>query len=173
MNFEVFCKRILFVNVVVNNGTFSHGLDFMKILTLILLMLPAFASAEIYKWVDENGRVHFGDSPKEKDKAEKVVVDVVSYEFVKVEPVNYSRSTSTPAANNKVVMYSASWCGYCKKARSYFMANNIDFIEYDIERDGAAARRFREMGGKGVPVILVGDRKMSGFSIDRFQSIYQ
>ncbi|WP_198147347.1 glutaredoxin family protein [Gilvimarinus polysaccharolyticus] len=36
-------------------------------------------------------------------------------------------------APTRVVMY-ASWCGYCKKARRYFRANNIPFTEYDIEK---------------------------------------
>ena len=33
----------------------------------------------------------------------------------------------------KVVMYSTSWCGYCKKAKNYFEANKIAYIEKDIE----------------------------------------
>ena len=34
----------------------------------------------------------------------------------------------------KIVMYGADWCGYCKKLREEFQADNIDFIEIDVEK---------------------------------------
>ena len=33
----------------------------------------------------------------------------------------------------QVVMYSTSWCGYCKKARRYFKQQKIPFEEYDVD----------------------------------------
>ena len=48
-----------------------------QLLTMALL-LPVAAHAEIYRWTDENGNVHFGDKPVEEGaagKAEAVVVD--------------------------------------------------------------------------------------------------
>lgn len=47
-------------------------------LLLLLLILAAPAHAEIYKWVDENGKVHFGDRVPEqyKDQAGDVDVEV-------------------------------------------------------------------------------------------------
>lgn len=35
----------------------------MRYLLLSVLLLPALASAEIYRWTDEQGRVHFGARP--------------------------------------------------------------------------------------------------------------
>mgnify|MGYP002150761156 CR=1 FL=1 len=52
-------------------------------------MIPSLVVAEIYKWVDGNGKVHFGDSPREEDNAKKIVVDVISYEYVKVENIEF------------------------------------------------------------------------------------
>lgn len=46
----------------------------MKTLCLILALLPLLASAEVYKWTDENGNVHFGDRPKNLNKAEVVEI---------------------------------------------------------------------------------------------------
>jgi len=43
----------------------------ISVVTLLCLCLLANESvAEIYKWVDDNGRVHYGDAPKNK-KAKK------------------------------------------------------------------------------------------------------
>ncbi len=33
------------------------------ILALAALLLPALASAQLYKWVDKDGKVHYGDQP--------------------------------------------------------------------------------------------------------------
>lgn len=35
----------------------------MRHLILIALLVPALASAEIYRWTDAQGRVHFGEKP--------------------------------------------------------------------------------------------------------------
>jgi len=46
-------------------------------LHLIALLLTVFCTpihAEIYKWVDENGKVHFSDAPHEEAKAETIEV---------------------------------------------------------------------------------------------------
>lgn len=140
---------------------------------LILLLLPIFGSAEIYKWVDEKGNVHFGDSPTKGDNAQKIEVDVISYEFVEVEDIQFYQPDPKETKRAKVEMFSAAWCGYCKKARQYFNEKKIPFVEYDIEKNSAANKRFKSLGGQGVPVILVGKKKMSGFSASRFESIYQ
>jgi len=34
-------------------------------------LLAAGASAEIYKWVDDQGNVHFGDKPRDRDQADR------------------------------------------------------------------------------------------------------
>ncbi|MDH1105937.1 hypothetical protein N5C55_07015 [Pseudomonas otitidis] len=69
-------------------------------------------------------------------------------------------------------MYSAAWCGYCKQASQYFRRNGISFVEYDIEKDQNARRAYDTIGGNGVPVILVGNKRLNGFTIADFQSIY-
>lgn len=74
---------------------------------------------------------------------------------------------------SKVVMYSTSWCGYCRKARKYFKANDIKFVEHDIERNLAAKQDYDRLGGNGVPLIVVGENKMNGFSRKRFDRLYQ
>lgn len=76
-------------------------------------------------------------------------------------------------AEEKVVMYATSWCPYCRQARNYFHQQGISYTEYDIERDANAKRRYQAFGGRGVPVIFVGKRRMNGFSVSGFNKIYQ
>jgi hypothetical protein len=47
-------------------------------LGMAVLLLPVCAHAEIYRWTDEHGNVHFGDKPMDEgtaDRAETVEVD--------------------------------------------------------------------------------------------------
>jgi glutaredoxin len=60
------------------------------------------------------------------------------------------------SGNVLVELYATSWCGYCRQMRDYFAQNNIQYVEFDIEADAAAAKRHAELGGRGVPLIHVG-----------------
>ena len=69
-------------------------------------------------------------------------------------------------------MYSTSWCGYCKKAARYFRQRGIPFRDYDIEKSEKAARDYKKLNGRGVPIILVGKRRMNGFDARTFEQLY-
>lgn len=73
----------------------------------------------------------------------------------------------------KVVMYSTQWCGYCNKARRYFKRNNIPYKEFDIEKNYSAKVDYQRLGGKGVPLIVMGGKVMRGFSERRFMKAYK
>ena len=47
-----------------------------RILLGVLVIFPAFmpASADVYRWVDTDGRVHFGDRPPADTQAEQIQV---------------------------------------------------------------------------------------------------
>ena len=68
------------------------------------------------------------------------------------------------AVQPEVVLYSTAWCGYCRKAREFFAANGIRYIEYDIEKNSLAFSEYRRLGGKGVPLITVGDDVVKGYN---------
>ena len=122
--------------------------------------------ADVYRWVDENGKVHYSDQPPSEQSAESLELKINSY-----ESVTYTDSSAD--VGKKVVMYSASWCGVCKKARRYFEENNIAYTEYDIEKDAKGKADFNRLKARGVPVILVGRKRMNGFSVDGFNDLYR
>ncbi len=43
-------------------------------ITLIFICLAAVAQAGIYKWVDKNGQVHYGEKPSASQKSEEIHV---------------------------------------------------------------------------------------------------
>jgi len=132
--------------------------------TIILLAgLFIFSSntyCEVYKWTDANGKVRYGDR---KPKA----IEPQTFEIKIDKPV-------TPAKEaEKVVMYSTSWSVHCEDARKYLSSHNIPFVNYDIEQDVEANKRYSELGGKGVPLILYKGEQMTGFSEAQFEQLYQ
>ena len=137
---------------------------YFSLSVLLLLFVAIPATAQIYKWTDENGQTHFGDRSPESRAADDIADKINS-----LTTVSYGNAGAVTI--DGVVMYSTSWCGYCKKARKYFAANNIAYRDYDIEKDRFAKSRYDRMDGRGVPVILVGDKRMNGFSVAGFKSL--
>jgi glutaredoxin len=139
------------------------------ILFALVLALGAIddpAHVDVYKSVVENGNVVFRDRPTTRSEAPRIEVKVVnSHENVSVEVV-------TAVAPQDVVMYSTAWAGYCKQAWAYFSNQGIAFTEKDIEKSASAKREHQRSGGTGVPLIIVGNRKMKGFSAARVDQIY-
>ncbi|MBW9266176.1 MAG: glutaredoxin family protein [Candidatus Thiodiazotropha sp. (ex. Lucinisca nassula)] len=122
----------------------------------------------IYKWRDENGKIHFGDKPPVSGESTPVTVKPNVYHAPPIEG-----KTGAGYRREKVVMYSTKRCGYCKKARAYFKRNAIPYVEYDVETSRKGKLDYKKLGGKGVPIILVGKRRLNGFSEAGFSEIYQ
>lgn len=78
-----------------------------------------------------------------------------------------ARAETTP----QVVMYATSWCPYCAKARAYFARAGIAYVEHDVEKSASANAEFKRLGGRGVPLILVGRERMNGFSEQGFEDM--
>jgi glutaredoxin len=139
--------------------------------TAILFLLSGNTSSRIYKWVDENGKTHFSSRPPTHVNAETVQPKITNIYSSPKLPES-SENSSLPISNKKVVMYSAVWCGVCKTAKNYFLKHQIPFKEYDIETSDKGRRDYKKLNGNGVPLILVGKQRMSGFSSSRFESLY-
>ena len=139
---------------------------------VILTLAPA--EAKVYKWTDAKGVLHFSDKPPPQDQVELVRVPATnSFRAAPVAEPSLARvEDRRPAKGKSVVMFSAEWCGYCRKARRFFQANGVAFRERDIEKEPAARREYERLGGAGVPLILVGDRRLTGFSEASFRRLY-
>ena len=72
-------------------------------------------------------------------------------------------SRPASAAKDKVKVYTTTWCGYCKRAKVYLAQRGIGYDEVDVEASDQGRREFASLGGRGVPVILVGPQRMDGY----------
>jgi glutaredoxin-like YruB-family protein len=153
---------------------------------LILILTLGISSAEIYKWVDENGVTHYSDSPTQSipeptetendeiqspepapaenpplpDVSHKGALDPDFFDFLD-ETQEDVVTVNTPT----VEIYETSWCGYCKKAKNFFRSQGIDFVVYDIEKDQQAARRMMTMTNRrAVPFVVINGQGIQGYS---------
>jgi glutaredoxin len=132
-------------------------------LVAMLVCMPASMAGTIYKWKDANGRVHIGDQPPDPSRAQQISVRVNTYKSGAVGGQEHALS----AAGKKVVIYTTSRCGYCKKAKAWFRSKGVPYTEYDVESSNKGKRDYKKLGGQGVPIILVGEQQLNGFSEGR------
>ena len=131
------------------------------VLALLSALLPAVADAQVYRWTDENGRVHYGDKPPAQAKTREVINRISSY--TGPAQVSSAPRSSPIKASARVVMYTTPTCGYCRQAKAHFNYRRVAFEERDVERSPEFRRQFDRLGGRGVPVILVGEKRMDGY----------
>ncbi|WWD22157.1 glutaredoxin [Kwoniella shandongensis] len=71
-------------------------------------------------------------------------------------------------ADNKVVVFSKSYCPYCKKAKSYLSEDTSDIaiLELDERDDGSAIQAYlKELNGQGtVPHVYINKEFIGGSS---------
>jgi glutaredoxin len=63
-----------------------------------------------------------------------------------------------------VLMLGAAWCPACKAATRFFVKNNINYCEYDMEKNAIGARLYQEVNGRGVPILFIGEHRIHGFN---------
>ena len=63
-----------------------------------------------------------------------------------------------------IVVYSKSWCPYCRMAKRLLAEKGQEWQEIDIERDPERRREMVARSGRTtVPQIWIGDRHIGGF----------
>jgi glutaredoxin-like YruB-family protein len=146
-----------------------------------------------YKYVDESGSIRFVERPEQVPSAQR---DGSRIEW-KAEPRSkasakpaasgwerVSRSiasrlgteSSSPSARSggqpEVVLYTTTWCGWCRKTIAHLDQNGIRYDNRDIERDRAAyADLKRKTGSTAVPVIEIDGEIVRGFDRDRIDNL--
>lgn len=146
----------------------KHGLIALCALAVLLAATPI--AAEVYKWTDKDGRVHYGDRPP-APQAPELLKDISVYEAD--APTNRSagprKRTADAAevascvASNGTTLYAASWCGQCKKQLALFgaSASALPYVECSADGSRNTTRACDSARIKGYPtwVFPSGERR--------------
>jgi glutaredoxin len=148
--------------------------DKMKkcILFLILLFfcLCNTATADYYKWVDENGNTQISDTPPPENKSAKDVE--VHKAPAPEEPANLQNENDS--AKNKpklpsIILFTKNDCNDCDKARDFLQSKKLAFTEYNMDTDKNAVAKRKELdSGDDVPFAVINKSHVFGFS----ESVY-
>ncbi len=62
-------------------------------------------------------------------------------------------------SQSQITMYSADWCGDCRRSKRLMDELNVAYTLIDTEADQAAAEKVREINGgmQSIPVIVFAD----------------
>lgn len=134
----------------------------LSVLALALVLSGTSGAQSVYRWVDASGRVQYSDQPPPPNAKDVQQRSVGGNSIQNNEP---SLEAADAQKNNPVTLY-VSECGEtCDAAKAYLNKRGIPHTVVDPTRTIELNKKFKdETGGTVVPVIKVGERRLSGWS---------
>ena len=134
---------------------------FLLVAVTIMAAMPVDAQ-QVYRWVDATGRVQYSDQPPPpgtKNVQEKNVGGN------SIQNNDLSLLAQDAQKKNPVTMY-VSECGdSCDAAKAYLNKRGIPHTMVDPTRSLELNKKFKEeTGGQVVPVLKVGEKRLSGWN---------
>lgn len=135
----------------------------MKPIILVLLTLVGAAhAAELYRWVDSQGKIHYSDQmpPAGTDYSQK-----------KQQSPNVIQSSELPyvlqvaVKNNPVTLYTSNCGEGCDKAREHLMKRGVPYTSKNPETAADAEALKKLINNIEVPVLVLGgSRTVRGYN---------
>ena len=135
-----------------------------------------------YQFVDSQRRVRFVERLEDVPEPLRETVGFVKLDGPPpLSPADAARTrrarlegdgAATPQdADGQVVLYSAEWCGACRKAKRHLARRGIAYEERDVDVPRWADELYRRTGARAVPVIDVEGRMLTGFSAAGYDAL--
>ena len=118
----------------------------------------AVIAAQLYRWVDENGKVEYRDTPP-PSSAKKVEQRRLGSSSVETSTLPFS--VQQAVRNFPVTLWNAACGEPCDQARAHLARRGVPHAEKDAQADVEAFKKLT--GGVGVPVLFVGSNRISGY----------
>jgi glutaredoxin len=133
-----------------------------------LLLLPLLVQAQVYRWVDDNGKVHYSDQAPSSG-AKNVQKQTISGGQGSSASLPYALQQAV--GNFPVTLYTSEVCKEtCTRARELLDKRGVPYREVTVT-DEADLTRLRELsGGDVVPVMTVGRELHKGFESGEYNA---
>jgi glutaredoxin len=136
-------------------------------LGLALLLCAGGASAQMYKWVDANGKTHFSDQPPPATaKAAPIKASAGS-----ASGVQLPYALAQAARNYPVTLYTTSSCSGCDQGRALLKTRGIPFSEKTVSSAEDEQKLKEAAGSTNLPALVVGSAKSNGFQAAAWNSM--
>ena len=149
---------------------------------------PGHAKRLYYQFIDAKGRVAFVERLTEVPAKWRPRVGFVEMDtppplspamaqrtrdqrYAKVADRYRQKTPIARPAPATIILYSADWCGWCKKAKKHLDRKGINYEIRDIDRPHYLEELVAKTGQKGIPVLDVGGRVVTGFSPDEYDQL--
>lgn len=147
----------------------------MRILLAVALCVVALsASAELYRWTDEKGRVHVTDTPPppsakgvKKTGPQGAPAESAAPQSSGPEPFALQQARK----NFPVTLYTVPDCEACTAARGLLNKRGIPFKEVSVTEAAVQDEFKKTIGGNTVPAMLVGSTVQKGFEESSYQRL--
>ena len=131
-------------------------------LALSLTLATAANAQEIFRWVDKEGKVHYGDSLPPPIEVKSSQTKKLGDSVIEQEAVPYG--VSIAMKNNPVTLYVNSCGEGCTNAKALLAKRGIPFTEKNPQTDAVAAAALKALvGALQVPTIVIGANSLQGF----------
>jgi glutaredoxin len=141
-----------------------------SVIFAVLVGAACAASAQIYRWTDEKGRVHVTDTPpppSAKDVRKRALDAAPEPPSGAGQPY----AVQLAAKNYPVTLYTAPDCAPCGPARALLNQRGVPFREVSVVGEEASAQLRNAVGSLSVPSLVVGTSTQKGFEESAYHSM--
>ena len=139
------------------------------IFAMALLLATAANSQQVFRWVDKDGKVHYGDMLPPPAEVKSVQTKKLADSVIEQDDVPFA--VEQAMKKNPVTLY-ANNCGeLCANAKALLSKRGIRYAEKNPEADPAAGAALKQTpGGLQVPTIMIGAVSIAGFDEEGWNS---
>jgi glutaredoxin len=138
-------------------------------MVLLLVLQPAQAD-DLYRWVDKNGKVHYGDTPPDEDAEQLNLKAFGSPAASSVDDSSLPYETRHAKQNFPVTLYVAESCTTaCQQARDFLSKHHIPYSETTLKTKEEFDAFQKKSGSDSVPTISIGNTWLKGFQSKQWQ----
>ncbi len=106
------------------------------------------------------------------DKGVDNTADMIKEAFPSLSDGQVSSESDASALPVRgVVLYETDSCPYCVKARRFLNNNKVAYVSRNVGKSGTAKQEFKLLGGRGVPMILVNDKRLTGWNQSKLRHL--
>lgn len=141
-----------------------------RLLFLVLLLACASASAQMYRWVDQNGKVHYTDTPPPPSAAKSVEQKKLGGSVIETSQLPFQLQEAV--RNYPVTLYTSPSCkDGCPQARELLAKRGVPFKEVSVADEQSNALLKKVSGANQVPTLSVGSLVQIGFEPGALNSL--
>lgn len=142
-----------------------------SVIFAILLGAACAASAQLYRWTDDQGRVHVTDTPPPPGAKSVQRKTFTDNSAVPAEGASLPYAAQLASKNYPVTLYTAPECAPCGAARNLLNGRGVPFKEVSVV-DAPQSEELKKVAGSlSVPTVRVGSSVQKGFEEGAYHAL--